>query len=149
MRATLGQAITVTALYEIVPVGAPLDVTLHPVSPLRYQRVLGLRSAGDELLHVALRYKAPDGDRSELATYPVRAERRAASEAMRFASAVAGFGMLLRNSPLVGSLTWAQMLELARGARGRDEDGYRAEFIRLGERAAELAKPEHPDVRDR
>ena len=145
----VGAGHTVTALYEIVPVGAPLDVTLHPVSRLRYQRVLGLRSAGDELLHVALRYKAPGNDRSELATYPVRAERRAPSEAMRFASAVAGFGMLLRNSPLAGSLTWAQMLELARGARGRDEDGYRADFIRLGERAAALAKPEHPDVRDR
>ena len=144
----VGAGHTVTALYEIVPAGAPLDVTLHGVARLRYQRVIGHRSPSDELLHVALRYKAPDGDRSELATYPVRAERRSPSETMRFASAVAGFGMLLRESPLAGSLTWPQMLEIARGARGRDEDGYRADFIRLGEIAAAMAKPERTGVRD-
>ena len=136
----VGAGHTVTALYEIVPAGAPLDVTLHEVSALRYQRATGDRSPSSELLHVAMRYKVPDGDRSVLATYPVRAERRAASEAMRFASAVAGFGMLLRESSLAGAFTWSQMLELAREARGRDEDGYRADFIRMAERAAELVR---------
>ena len=135
----VGAGHTVTALYEIVRAGEPLDVTLPDVARLRYQRVIGQRAPGDELLHVALRYKAPDGDRSVLATYPVRAGRRAPSESMRFASAVAGFGMLLRESPLAGTLSWSQTLELARGARGRDEEGYRADFIRMAERAAELA----------
>ena len=134
----VGAGHTVTALYEIVPAGAPLDVTLHEVSALRYQRATGDRSPNGELLHVAMRYKAPDGDRSVLTTYPVRSERRAPSEAMRFASAVAGFGMLLRASPLAGAFTWPQMLALARDARGRDEDGYRADFIRMAERAADL-----------
>lgn len=145
----VGAGHTVTALYEIVPAGAPLDITLPDVARLRYQHVIGQRSPREELLHVALRYKAPDGDRSVLATYPVRAERRSPSEAMRFASAVAGFGMLLRESPLAGTLSWPQMLEIARGACGRDEEGYRADFIRLGEMAAALAKPERTGVRDR
>jgi Ca-activated chloride channel family protein len=136
----VGAGHTVTALYEIVPAGVPLDVTLPGVAALRYQRVTGQRSPSDELLHVAMRYKAPDGDRSELATFPVRAERQKPSEAMRFSSAVAGFGMLLRESSLAGTLTWSQMIELARGARGRDEDGYRADFIHMAERAAELVK---------
>ncbi|MEP7001015.1 MAG: von Willebrand factor type A domain-containing protein [bacterium] len=138
----VGAGHTVTALYEIVPAGAPLDVTLPGVAGLRYQRVTGERSSSDELMHVAMRYKAPDGDRSVLATYPVRAERRAPSESMRFSSAVAGFGMLLRESSLAGTLTWSQMLDLARGARGHDEDGYRADFIHMAERAAEIAKKE-------
>ncbi|MDQ2664881.1 MAG: von Willebrand factor type A domain-containing protein [Gemmatimonadota bacterium] len=145
----VGAGHTVTALYEVVPRGAPLDVALPDVAALRYQRPAQQRERSDELLHVAMRYKAPDGERSMLETVPVRAERRFASESMRFASAVAGFGMLLRESPLAGELTWARVLDLARGARGRDEDGYRGDFIRLAETAASLAKPERTGWRDR
>ena len=139
----VGAGHTVTALYEVVPRGVPLDVTLPDVAALRYQAApVTERTSSDELLHVALRYKAPDGERSQLETYPVRAERRSASESMRFASAVAGFGMLLRESPLAGELTWARVLDLARGAKGRDEEGYRADFIHLAETAAALCRPE-------
>jgi Ca-activated chloride channel homolog len=136
----VGAGHTVTALYEIVPSGAKLDVTLPDVSSLRYQSVTGKASPTDELLHVAMRYKAPDGDKSLLVTHPVRAERSNPSESMRFASAVAGFGMLLRESPHRGALTWQQQIALARGAKGRDEDGYRADFIRLSETAATLSR---------
>ena len=146
----VGAGHTVTALYEVVPRGAPLDVSLPGVAALRYQAPpVAERAASDELLHVALRYKAPDGERSQLETYPVRAERRAASESMRFASAVAGFGMLLRESPFAGELTWARVLDLARGAKGRDEDGYRTDFIRLAETAAALCRPERSGMRER
>ena len=136
----VGAGHTVTALYEIVRVGVPLDVTLPEVAPLRYQQPVESRDRGDELLQVAMRYKAPDGERSLLVTQPVRAssERRNPSESMRFASAVAGFGMLLRHSPNAGSLTWDDVLTLARGSRGADEDGYRADFIRLAEIASSL-----------
>ncbi len=145
----VGAGHTVTALYEIVPTGTPLDVTLPEVSTLRYQRVDGAVSPRNELLHVALRYKAPDGEKSTLVTHPVSAERTRPSEAMRFASAVAGFGMLLRESPNAGTLTWPQMLSLARGAQGSDEDGYRADFIKMGELAASLAKPDKVGMRER
>lgn len=136
----VGAGHTVTALYEIVRAGMPLDVTLPEVAPLRYQQPVERRGRGDEMLTVAMRYKQPDGERSVLVTQPVRAssERRRASESMRFASAVAGFGMLLRHSPNAGSLTWDDVLTLARGARGADEDGYRADFIRLAEIASSL-----------
>ncbi|MEO8334681.1 MAG: von Willebrand factor type A domain-containing protein [bacterium] len=145
----VGAGHTVTALYEIVPTGTPLDVALPEVAGLRYQRVEGADAPRNELLHVALRYKAPDGEKSTLMTYPVGAERTRPSEAMRFASAVAGFGMLLRESPNAGSLTWSQMLSLARGAKGNDDDGYRADFIKMGEMAASLAKPDKVGMRDR
>jgi Ca-activated chloride channel family protein len=136
----VGAGHTVTALYEIVRAGVPLDVTLPDVAPLRYQQPTESRSRSDELLTVAMRYKQPDGERSMLVTQPVRPSsgRRGASESMRFASAVAGFGMLLRHSPNSGSLTWDDVLSLARGARGADEDGYRADFIRLAEIARSL-----------
>jgi Ca-activated chloride channel family protein len=137
----------VTALYEIVRNDVPLDVPLPETSALRYQRPAAemdrseASAPSDELLHVAMRYKEPDGERSRLVTHPVLARRASASESMRFASAVAGFGMLLRSSKYAGSLTWPQVVELARGARGDDRDGYRADFIRLAELASEIAKP--------
>ncbi|MDB4898960.1 MAG: hypothetical protein JWN53_768, partial [Gemmatimonadetes bacterium] len=137
----VGAGHTVTALYELVTSDVPLDVTLPDVTPLRYQDKPSAKQS-DELLHVAMRWKAPDGDRSRLATYPVhapRTQRPAASESMRFSSAVAGFGMLLRHSPHAGTLTWQQVMEQARGALGEDEEGYRADFIKLVQRAASLS----------
>ena len=139
----VGAGHAVTALYEIIRTEERLDVTLPPVAPLRYQRPTDLRGRGDELLHVALRYKSPDGERSVLRTHPVRERRRfdgRPSESMRFASAVAGFGMLLRNSPHAGALTWSQIVSLARGAAGEDPEGYRADFIRLAETAASVSR---------
>jgi Ca-activated chloride channel homolog len=137
----VGAGHAVTALYEIVRSEERLDVSLPGVAPLRYQRPPAIRGRSDELLHVALRYKQPDGDRSVLITHPVRADDRGRglpSESMRFASAVAGFGMLLRNSPNAGTLTWPQVVALARGAKGNDPDGYRTDFIRLAEIASSL-----------
>jgi Ca-activated chloride channel family protein len=138
----VGAGHIVTALYEIVRTDAPLDVSLPETGALRYQRPSETASSpDDELLHVAMRYKEPDGESSRLVTHPVLARRRAPSESMRFASAVAGFGMLLRGSKYAGSLTWPQVVELARGSRGDDRDGYRADFIRLAELASEISKP--------
>ena len=135
----VGAGHSVTALYEIIRTEERLDVPLPGVSPLRYQRPASPRARSDELLHVSLRYKQPDGERSALITHPVRAGgREQPSESMRFASAVAGFGMLLRNSPNAGTLTWPQVVALARGAMGDDPDGYRTDFIRLAETALEL-----------
>jgi Ca-activated chloride channel family protein len=148
----VGAGHTVTALYEIVTNNVPLDVKLPDAPTLRYQHSSAVQ--GDpELLHVAMRYKAPDGEKSMLMTYPVRAPgaaRHTPSESMRFSSAVAGFGMLLRSSPNSGELNWQQVISLAKGAQGSDEDGYRSEFIRLAETAARLQRPHYAvDDRDR
>jgi Ca-activated chloride channel family protein len=130
----LGAGHSVTALYEIVPAGAPLDVKVGSVDSLRYQRpAAGAgRATGDgEWMTVKLRYKEPAGSKSRLIARTLSGETAAPSESFRFASAVAGVGMLLRDSEHKGAATYQSLLALARGARGEDREGYRAEFIRM------------------
>ena len=124
----LGAGHSVTALYEIVPPGAGVD-------DLRYQPTAESPVAQhtDELLTVKLRYKEPDGDTSQLITHRLRAQDSNASGNIRFASAVAAFGMILRNSEHRGTATPEMVVRLARHAGGDDEFGYREEFIRLVE----------------
>ena len=92
-----------------------------------------VRAASGELLTVKLRYKAPDGDVSRLLERPVADRVAEPSGDLTFAAAVAGFGMLLRDSEQRGSLDGAQVLDLARRGRGADPEGYRADFISLVE----------------
>lgn len=136
----LGAGHAVTALYEVVPVGAPLDVKLGSVAPLRYQNGVAAPAgrSSDDWLTVKIRYKSPAGANSRLLSQVVRGER-APSETFRWAAAVAGIGMLLRDSEHKGRGTWTSMLTLARGARGPDREGYRSEFIRVVETAELLA----------
>jgi Ca-activated chloride channel homolog len=138
----IGAGHSVTALYEVVPVG--VDIALRGVDPLKYQspRFASAGSQGDELLTVKLRYKDPDGDESRPLSVVVKDDlERPASANARFASAVAGFGMLLRGSEHKGSATFEQVAELARGAVGPDPDGYRAQFCQLVASAEALAAP--------
>jgi Ca-activated chloride channel family protein len=136
----LGAGHSVTALYEVVPVGAE-PVALADDS-LRYQEVTLRPTASEtsELLTVRLRYKEPRGTTSRLLSAPVvDRESSSGSEDLRWASAVAGFALLLRDSEHKGDLTYDAVLQLARGARGTDEEGYRGEFIGLVEAARTLA----------
>jgi Ca-activated chloride channel homolog len=137
----LGSGHSVTALYEVVPVRVQAKVT-H-IDPLRYQsrkvNPEGLTSA--ELMTVKLRYKAPKDSSSAMVARSVMDEDTggaSASENARFAAAVAEFGMLLRDSKLKGQSSFENCLMLARQSRGDDVEGYRAEFISLVERTAEL-----------
>jgi Ca-activated chloride channel family protein len=93
-----------------------------------------------ELLTVRLRYKDPKGSTSKLVETAVNDRTSGASEDLRFASAVAEFAMLLRDSENKGQASWGQVLSLARGARGDDDQGYRGEFIGLVETARSLAE---------
>ena len=149
----LGAGHTVTALYEVVPTGAP-SVETGSVDPLRYSQPSGpegdLGSQGergpeevfteesDELMFVKLRYKAPDGERSRLIEHPVRERVAEASIDLRFAASVAAFGMLLRESEHCRDFSLRDVARLARGALGEDEHGYRAEFVRLVSAAQDL-----------
>jgi len=136
----LGSGHSVTALYEVVPAGAR-TVTVADDS-LTYQETSlrpGARHS-QELLTVRLRYKDPKGSTSQLLETAVNDRSRAASEDLRFASAVAEFAMLLRDSENKEGASWEQTLSLARGARGEDEQGYRGEFIGLVETARSLAE---------
>ena len=134
----LGSGHTVTALYEIVSVGS-LE-KLASVDPLKYQ-VRRASGETDELLTIKFRYKEPQGDQSKLIEQVLRNQSSpASSENFRFAAAVAGFGMLLRDSQYKGGLTFDAVRSLAQGAQGSDNGGYRAEFLSLVRQAEALKK---------
>ena len=135
----VGAGHSVTALYEVVPVGVAFQA--RTVDPLKYQapRAPASSAANGELATVKLRYKAPEGSASSLLAFAVRDDGADASPDLRFAAAVAEFGMLLRGSEHKGGSSFAQVLELGRAGGGRDPGGYRAEFVRLVERAQRLS----------
>jgi Ca-activated chloride channel family protein len=129
----LGAGHAVTAIYEIVLVGK--GGTGTTVDPLKYQAPRPAGDATDELVTVKLRYQPPTGTGpSRLITRTVRRDDGArGSENLRFAAAVAEYGMLLRNSEYKAQSTWENVLTLARQNLGSDPGGYRAEFLRLAE----------------
>jgi Ca-activated chloride channel homolog len=135
----IGAGHAVTALYEVVPVGAP-PVAVAGDS-LTYQQVTlrPLANRSNDLLTVRLRYKDPTGTKSRLLSAPVLDQGEQGSSDLRFASAVAAFAMVLRNSEYRGSADYSLVLALARESRGEDEEGYRQEFISMVERARSLS----------
>jgi len=138
----IGAGHSVTALYEVVPVGT--SPTASAPAPLRYRDDAPLTAAADsdELLTVKLRYQPPAGGESRLLTATVRDtnDARTPSIDMQFSAAVAGFGLLLRDSEHKGRLEYGQVLSLARGALGTDPHGDRAELLELVALAARLPR---------
>ena len=131
----IGAGHSVTALYEIVPAG--VDVPSAKIDDLKYQtRATPNATAGNggELMTVKIRYKAPDGSQSKLLSRVVPnavVEHAQASADVRWAAAIASFGMMLRESPHRGNLSWKQVEVMARTALGADPEGYRAEALKL------------------
>jgi Ca-activated chloride channel family protein len=130
----LGSGHTVTALYEIIPVGVKSDA--YDVDPLKYQttKADAVAKNSDELLTVKFRYKKPDEDVSKLIVHELRDSQVSldkASDNLRWSASVAAFGMLLRNSDYVKDFSYDQVTQLAQSAKGKDEEGYRAEFINM------------------
>ncbi len=142
----IGAGHTVTALYDVVPVGVAQE--LAGVDPLKYQKVESRptpnpATASNELLTVKLRYKAPDGDTSQLLSVPVTDDGKNfadRSDDFRFAAAVAGFGMRLQQSAFATHWDFAQIKTLAAQSLGNDPDGYRKEFLDLVDRARVLTQ---------
>ena len=139
----LGSGHTVTALYEIILFDS--QESNSNVDALKYQTTITNESAKDsnEILTVKLRYKSPEGNNSQLITMPVTEiliEFDESSDDFRFSSAVAAFGMLLRDSEFKGTLSYGKIQEIAKQAKGKDFQGYRAEFVRLIELAEVLSK---------
>lgn len=141
----MGSGHTVTALYEVIPAGVNSKF-LEKVDPLKYQseiKPLSKSNHSDEIMTVKFRYKAPDGDASALIEQPVKEAMQSwanVSENFRFASAVAEFGMLLRNSEFKSNASYESLLARAKKATGKDVEGYRKEFISLVENAQLLTK---------
>jgi Ca-activated chloride channel family protein len=130
----LGSGHTVTALYEIIPVG--VESEYFKVDELKYQRtkVESLRNEANELMTVKFRYKQPNQEISKLIVHPLidsNVDFLKTSDNFRWSAAVAAFGMLLRESEFVKGFTMEEVAQLARGAKGKDKNGYRIEFINL------------------
>jgi len=132
----LGSGHTVTALYEVIPIGVKSGF-LEKVDKLRYQKeknsITGAAKDG-EIMNIKLRYKKPDGDISRLIEHPVmdnNTSLESTSNNFRFAAAVAEFGLLLRNSEYKSEANFTQVINLAKKAKGEDKEGYRKEFIKL------------------
>ena len=136
----MGAGHSVTALYEIIPAGQPIEAGL--VDPLKYQEPLKPSTGADsnELMTVKVGYQEPEGSKSRLMTMSVENRVEPLAQNLGFASAVAEFGLLLRDSEHKGRANWASAMERARRFRGDDPDGYRTELIRLIELAGALGE---------
>jgi Mg-chelatase subunit ChlD len=151
----IGAGHTVTALYEIVPVGARAtspdgrptvdDLKYAPKSPPATVIATPAPTTppSRETMTVKLRYKQPDGDKSQLIEVPVTDKEQTMANAPRdfvFAASVAGFGMMLRNSQHAGELTWDMVRDMALRGKGEDPLGYRGEFLQLIDKARGLTE---------
>lgn len=144
----LGAGHTVTALYEIIPVGVKSEF-FPSVDDLRYQKDDKIKesytaaSSSDELLNLKLRYKKPNEDTSNLIVNPLKDDNIAlekTSNNFRFSAAVAEFGMILRNSEFKSKANYNQVIDLAKNAKGNDSEGYRSEFLKLVESCQLMSK---------
>ena len=143
----IGSGHTVTALYELTLIGSD---AARDVDDLRYgeavakQPVIKPDSAhANELGFLKIRFKQPDGDTSTLETFPLEQAQAkksfdAASADFRFATAVAGFGQLLRHSSYASGYSYQDIVTMAEAARGEDAHGYRREMVELVRSAALL-----------
>ena len=139
----LGAGHSVTALYEVIPMG--VESEFKPLDDLKYQDRDKPKATGNssDLLTVKLRYKQPDGDKSTLLEEVVSNKNlpmNRVSNNYQWSSVVASFGMLLRDSDYKGGLNYTDLIEKARAAKGEDRNGYRAEFIKLLEMSELLAE---------
>jgi Ca-activated chloride channel family protein len=137
----LGSGHRVTALYEVIPAGVK-DSFIRNVDPLKYQLKRSPSSTSGEVMTIKLRYKKPDEDISRLTMQSIQDESGpvSTSDNFRFAAAVAEFGLLLRRSDYIQNGNYAQVIQLARSAKGADQNGYRSEFINIVASAVSLAK---------
>lgn len=138
----IGPGHTVVALYEVVPVGAEME--LPGVDTLRYQKEASADAAPGEVATVKLRYKRPEADTSRLITRTAQSgdlvDFEQAHADFRFGAAVAAFGFKLRGSDSVGGFSYPQIGRIAADAFGRDSGGHRSEFTELVRKAEQLSQ---------
>ncbi|WP_345949432.1 von Willebrand factor type A domain-containing protein [Mucilaginibacter sp. PAMB04274] len=140
----MGAGHNVTALYEIIPAGVH-DKFTNSVDPLKYQKAAQATTnfISNDMLTIKFRYKEPNGSVSKVSQAVVIDQPVALASTtndFRFASAVAEIGMLLRDSEFKQNAKYDEAIKRARAAKGSDNEGYRAEFIKLAESAKLLSK---------
>jgi len=142
----LGAGHSVTAIYELVPVGS--EEEFAQVDALKYQQQQ--RLASEELLTVKLRYKQPQSETSQLISNTITSDEVAQSPSgdFQFAAAVAEFGMLLRQSEFKHHASYEHVISAAQSSNGEDAYGYRAEFIDLVRKAQNLDSRPQPMTED-
>ena len=139
----MGAGHTVTAFYEIILNGSPGSGNIDDLVFQDNEDTVEYETPADDWLYVKVRYKEPDEDTSKLITlmagkddftqYPQDSD-------FQFASAVAEFALILKQSDYMGYASMSRLIERARDAKGEDTDGYRAQFIQLAELAYEMIK---------
>ncbi|MFO8023094.1 MAG: von Willebrand factor type A domain-containing protein [Perlabentimonas sp.] len=132
----IGCGHTVTAIYEIIPANNVFDAS--SVDPLKYSQVTHTKS--NDLMTVKIRYKEPGEEDSQLISHAVEFDKTKSSSNLQFASAVAEFGMLLRDSEFKGSSSFTSILNRAKFSLNNDDFGYKADFIKMVEMAEMLYK---------
>ncbi len=138
----LGSGHTVTAIYEIIPAGS--SELVASIDNLKYQQTtVSTASNSDEVMTIKFRYKEPKESTSKLITHSVsdkKTDFNSSSENCKFSCAVAEFGLVLRDSRFKGDSNFKNIIAMAKSAKGTDDEGYRAEFIKLVEMAELLKK---------
>ena len=137
----IGAGKKLTVLYELTLAGGKPSI-----DPLRYQNKKSapvINANNKEIAFLKLRWKAPHGQKSELASLPIEKKALASSFAnagveTRFMAAVAAYGQKLRNNPELSKTSYQQIANWANNAKGEDKHGYRAEFVKLVRKAAAL-----------
>jgi Ca-activated chloride channel family protein len=145
----LGSGHTVTALYEVIPIGVKSEF-IESVDKLKYQdkKQINPSSGIDEVMTIKFRYKQPDENKSKLIEHAVIDQLvpvQKTSDNFRFAAAVAEFGMLLRNSEFKQSSSYNAAWKLAKSSLGDDKEGYRGELLRMIRNAESLVQRNDPD----
>ena len=142
----MGSGHTVTALYEVIPVGVKSTFS-GSVDDLKYQakaeKPIVLKGNGKELMTVKIRYKQPDGEVSKLIEQPVIDNAigfNQSTDNFKFAAAVAELGLLLRQSEFAQKASFDHVISTAEATKGKDNEGYRSEFVKLAKSAKLLAK---------
>jgi Ca-activated chloride channel family protein len=157
----IGAGHSVTALYEIIPVGSANEESdRKKIDPLKYQKIdkeskasamVVIDQTSNEWLTVKLRYKKPDGDVSTKMEFPLHEQNTTftnSSDSFRFASAVALFGMILRKSEFLKNGDLNQVINIAKNSKGQDTNAYKSEFIDLVKSVQKtgLSQSHNPDI---
>lgn len=140
----MGSGHRVTALYEIIPVGVKSRF-IESVDDLKYQKTPLSKPTvhAAELMNIKMRYKAPDKDESRMVSKTVSTQTISwenTSNDFRFSAAVAGYGMLLRNSEFKQNTDYLTVINWAESGFGKDKLGYRSEFLNLVRSSGLMAK---------
>ncbi|WP_394665896.1 von Willebrand factor type A domain-containing protein [uncultured Chryseobacterium sp.] len=136
----LGSGHTVTALYEIIPANVNSKF-LPKQNKLKYTSNSASQKSGNELGTVKFRYKKPQGTKSAEIVHVIKnASSQTESKDFKFASSVAWFGLVLRDSDLITRKNLSEIEKMAKDSKGEDKEGYRKGFVKMVQDYKKISK---------